>query len=429
MKKLKNFRKIGLMGIPAAAVIAFIVLFTGIFPQNAVLRVHAEDLMSGITPQKVEKIELSEQFLQSTADFSVELFKKSYSKGQNSLISPMSVYLALGMTANGADGNTLKEFEALLGKKGINIKELSSYYNSVVVKLTNNQSNKVSIANSIWYKDDESLKVKKDFLQTNGDYYNAAAYKADFSSTKTVQDINNWVKANTGNQIDKIIDKIDANTVMYLINALHFDAQWLEPYTKESVRKGNFKLAEDTTKSVDFMYSLESGYIKDNMAQGFIKPYKDGKYSFVALLPNEGVSIDRYVSTLNGESFINLFKNKSQDMVSAVLPKFKADYSIKLVEPLKQMGLNECFNDEKANFGKMVSSAKGNLYVSDVLHKSFISVDTQGTKAGAATKVEMQTKGAPMTKSINLNRPFVYSIIDNETKLPLFIGTMMNPEF
>jgi serine protease inhibitor len=127
-----NFKRFGFIGVPVvAALIAFILFFTGVFPQNTALKVHAEDLMKGITPQKVENVKLSEQFLQSTADFSFEMFKKSYTKGKNSLISPTSVYLALGMTANGADGNTLKEFEKLLGEKGISIKELNSYYKSL----------------------------------------------------------------------------------------------------------------------------------------------------------------------------------------------------------------------------------------------------------------------------------------------------------
>jgi serine protease inhibitor len=425
-----SFRRFRLMGISAvAAVIAFVVLFTGVFSNNITLSVHADDLMKGITPQKVETVELSEQFLQSTADFSVDLFKKAYTKGKNSLVSPTSVYLALGMTANGADANTLKEFETLIGNRSINIKDLNAYYNSFAGKLTKAQSSRVSIANSIWYRDVESLDVKKDFLQANADYYNAAAYKADFNSKQTIQEINNWVKANTGKQIDKIIDKIDPNTIIYLINAVYFDAEWVKPYDKENVRKGNFELSDETTKSVDFMYSLEDRYIKDEKAQGVIKPYKDGKYSFVALLPNKEVSIDSYVSSLTGEGFINLFKNKSEDKVGVSLPKFKFEYSINLIEPLKQMGLVECFDEEKANFTRMASGIKDNIWIGDVLHKTFISVDTEGTEAGAATKVEMQTKGeAVIQHSIIFNRPFVYAIVDNETKLPLFIGTMMEPK-
>lgn len=428
--KKVSYKRFRYIGIPVvAAAIAFIILFTGVFSQNVTLRVHADDLMKGITPQKVETVELSEKFLLSTADFSVELFKKAYTKGKNSLVSPTSVYLALGMTASGADGSTLKEFESLLGNSGINIKDLNTYYNSLAGKLTNTQSSKVNIANSIWYRDIESLDVKREFLQANADYYNAAAYEADFNSKKTVQDINDWVKANTGNQIDKIIDKIDPNTVMYLINALYFDGQWIKPYEKDNVHKDNFELSDGTIKPVDFMYSLEEGYIKDEKAQGFMKPYKDGKYSFVALLPNKGVSIDSYVSSLTGKGFINLLINKSADKVSAALPKFKSEYSIKLTEPLKQMGLKECFDEGKANFEKMASDMKGNLWIGDILHKTAISVDTEGTKAGAATKVQLQTKGeATIQHSIILNRPFVYAIVDNETKLPLFIGTVMNPE-
>ncbi len=423
-----NFKKLGFIGIPTvAAVIAFIVMFTGIF-SNGPAKVYASDLMKGITAQKVEAVELKEQFLRSTADFSVELFKKAYTKDKNSLVSPTSVYLALGMTANGADNNTLKEFEALLGKKSINIRELNTYYNSLSKRLTNVYSGKLSIANSIWYRKDDSLDIKKDFLQTNADYYNAAAYKADFNSKETVKDINNWVKNNTGNLIDKIIDEIDANTIMYLINAVFFEDQWKKPYAKEEVRKGPFELIDGTKKSVDFMYSEEDIYLKDDKAQGFIKPYASGQYSFVALLPNEGISIDSYVTSLSGEGFINLMKNKSKDKVSAALPKFKSEYEIKLVEPLKKMGLKDCFTDEKADFTKMANVNPGEIYIGDVLHKTFITVDTEGTKAGAVTKVEIRTKGISMSHNITLNRPFVYAIVDNETNLPLFIGTMMNPD-
>jgi serine protease inhibitor len=426
--KKTNLKRFGILGITAIAAVLVIILFlTGRFSKDGTLKVHADDIMKGITPQKVERVELNAQFVQSTADFSIDLFKNSYTKGKNSLVSPTSVYLALGMTANGADGNTLKEFETLLGKRGINVKELNSYYNSLTNKQTSVQIGKVNIANSIWYRSGDGLNIERDFLQTNADYYNAAAYKADFNSKRTVQDINNWVKANTGKQIDKVIDTIDGNAVMYLINTIYFDQQWEKPYKIEDVREGKFDLANETKKSVDFMYSDENGYLKDDNAQGFIKPYKSGKYSFVALLPNEGVSIDSYVSSLTGEGFLNLLKNKTEEKVSTALPKFKSEYQAHLVDSLKHMGLKECFDVEKANFTKMISSTAENLYVSDILHKTFITVDTEGTKAAAATKVEMTLGFAPEAKRLILNRPFLYAIVDNDTELPLFIGTMMEP--
>ncbi|MDP4178593.1 MAG: serpin family protein [Bacillota bacterium] len=435
INETKNIKKISFKRhkfiaiLSTAAVITFIIIINGILIQmKSTLLVHAEsNLMEGVTPRNVNNVELSKKFIKSTADFSIDLFKRSYTKGKNSLISPPSVYLSLGMTANGADGNTLKEFENVLGEKDININELNSYYNTLYGQLTNTESSKVSIANSIWYRNDKSLNIKKDFIQTNADYYHAAAYKSDFSSNQTVNDINNWVKSNTGNNIDKIVDSINKNDNMYLINAIYFDAQWEKVYAQEAVRKGNFELADGSNKKVDFMFSSESIYLKDDKAQGFIKPYKDGKYSFVALLPNFSVNIDSYISSLSGDQFIKLIETKSEEPVVTELPIFKSEYNIKLVEPLKRMGLSDCFDKGNANFSKMGNSTMGNLYIGNVIHKTFISVDTQGTKA-AAVSMEEGVGAAAIPKRVILNRPFVYAIIDNETKLPLFIGTMMDPK-
>lgn len=423
-----SIRKLSFIIFPAAAsVLTLIIMLTGIF-NHGFSKVYANDLMKGVTPHKVESVSLSEVFLKSTSDFSIELFKTSYTKGKNSVISPTSVYLALGMTANGADGNTLKEFETLLGRHNLNVNDLNKNYNSLVSELADTDSDKFSIANSIWYRQNENLDIKKDFLQTNADYYGAAAYKADFNSKRTIDDINNWVKINTHNQIDNIIDQIDSNTIMYLINTVYFEDEWQSPYTKNDVREAPFKLQDGTNKTAEFMHSEEYGYLKDDKAEGFLKPYKNGKYSFVALLPNEGVSIDSFISSLSGEGFINLLKNKSNDTVSADLPKFKADYKIELNDTLKKMGLKDCFISGKANFTKMAAGNTEDIYLSNVLHKTFIAVDTKGTKAGAVTKVEMTYKGIAFNQhNITLNRPFVYAIVDNKTNLPLFIGTMTNP--
>ena len=426
-----NFRRLSFIGIPTiSALIAFLILFNSIFSNSGTVKVFAKDLMKGITPQKVNTAELKEEFIRSTADFSVDLFKNTYTKGENSLVSPTSVYLALAMTANGADGKTLIEFENLLGKYGINIKDLNAYYNTLSQKLTKDASGKLAIANSIWYSEDKNIDVKMDFLQTNADYYNASAYKADFSDPKTVKDINNWVKLNTGNAIDKIIDKVDSLTVMTLINAVYFEDKWMNIYKPNDVQKSDFQLENGKKQSVDFMHSEETVYLKDDKTEGFAKSYANGKYSFIALLPNENISMDNYISSLSGDSFINILNNQSHDNVMASLPKFKSEYKIELVEPLNQMGLKECFDPLKANFTKMINSKTDKIYVSKVLHKTFITVDTEGTKAAAVTKVEMKA-GSAMTQpphKIVLNRPFVYAIIDNETNLPVFMGTMMNPQ-
>jgi serpin B len=427
-EKLKH-KRLGLLGIPAlAAIVAGMVFVNGTFAKNGTLKVSAQDLMKEITRQKVETIGLKDEFIKATADFSVELFKQAYTKNENSLVSPTSVYLALGMTANGAEGNTLKEFESLLGKYNINMKDLNSYYNSLSEEFTKVDSGKISISNSIWYNDNKSIDVKRDFLQANADYYNASIYKSDFNNKKTMNDINNWVKFNTDNKVDKIIDKIDSTTVMYLINAMTFEDKWKNIYEKSDVRKGKFKLISGGEKDVEYMNSSEEWYIHDEMADGFIKPYKDGKYSFVALLPKENVSIDNYISSLSGENFLELLKNKTNEWFDTSMPRFEAKYEVDLSSSLKKMGLNNCFDMDNADFSKMAVIDKNNIFIASVLHKTFIMVDTEGTKAAAATKVEIGIKSAPSQRSVILNRPFVYAIINNETNLPIFIGTMMKPQ-
>jgi len=177
------------------------------------------------------------------------------------------------------------------------------------------------------------------------------------------------------------------------------------------------------------MNSEESIYLDDGSATGFIKPYYNDKYSFVALLPNEGISIKDYIETLSGEGFLNTVKSAQNTVVNAVMPKFSYDYKIKLNDALKDLGMHDGLSAAKADFSRLGKSSRGNIYIGEVLHKTFISVDELGTKAGAVTKVEMTYESAPAElKIVRLDRPFVYAIIDNSTNLPVFIGTVMNPK-
>ena len=427
--KKAKYIKLSFASAPIIAVVlAFLIIFTNLFPISWRLTLQGNNLMFGITSHKVKAAESDDVFINSTADFSIDLFKHSYTQGKNSFISPLSVYLALGMTANGADGNTLKEFEAQLGRQNLNITGLNSYYKNLYNRLTNTQQGKLNIANSIWYRNDKSLNVKKSFLQTNADYYNASAYKADFTNPNTVSDINSWVNDNTGKEINKIIDKINPNTIMYLINALYFKDTWKTPFDSDNdIHDQTFELIDGTKKDTDFMTSTEECFY-DADAKGFIKPYKNSKYSFVAILPNEKINIYDYVSSLSGKNFISLIKNKMPQDFNIALPRFSTEYSVDLVEPLKQMGLKDCFNEKAADFSKMANSSGENIFIGDILHKAFINVDHQGTEAAAVTKVEiMRLGGGSPFYTVYLNRPFIYAIVDNETYLPIFMGIMMDP--
>ncbi|MCL2796935.1 MAG: serpin family protein [Firmicutes bacterium] len=383
----------------------------------------AKNLMEGVVASEVTGSALDEAFKAAVANFSVELFKESFSVKENSLISPTSVLLALAMAANGADGATLSQMEAMLGG-GLNIAELNAYLYSYIGALPSEEKSKLEIANSVWIKDG-AIDVKPAFLQTNANYYGAAAYRAAFDES-TVADINAWCSENTDGLIDSILDKIPPEAVLYLINAVLFDAEWQKIYNEKKIFDGVFNAANGKKQTVPFMLSEENRYLEGDGAVGFIKPYAGNRYSFAAVLPDEGVKVEDYVASLSGEKFRQLLQGVQNTQVYAEMPKFEYGYEIGLNGALQSLGMNDAFIPGLADFTSL-GSAGGDLYISSVKHKTFITVDERGTKAGAVTSVEFGvTSGGPSNyKYVTLDRPFVYAIIDNATLLPVFLGAVL----
>ncbi len=389
------------------------------------VELQAISLMDGIVARNIETVADMNNGNVAVTDFALELFEESMEADKNTLISPLSVLCALAMTANGADGETLKQMEEVLG---MTADELNLYIHSYMENLPEAEKYKLKLANSIWFTDDERFKVNQDFLQTNADYYGADIYKAPFDDT-TLEDINNWVSDNTDEMIDNILDKIPEEAVMYLVNALAFEAEWQDIYLDTQVRTGRFKTEDGTAKNVEFMYSQEYVYLEDENATGFMKYYKDSKYAFVALLPNEGVSVKDYLATLTGEKLADMLANHDYAAVSTSIPKFETEYKIEMSDVLKSLGMTDAFDMAAADFTKLGESSEGNIFINRVLHKTFISVGEKGTKAGAATVVEMADGAmAVEPKSVYLDRPFVYMLVDCENNIPFFIGTMMDVE-
>ena len=389
------------------------------------MNMQAINLMDGIIARNIETVADMNKGNATVTDFALKLFKESMEDGKNTLISPLSVLCALSMTANGADGETLSQMEDVLG---MSVSELNMYVRSYMDGLSEAEKYKLKLANSIWFTDDERFTVNQDFLQTNADYYGADIYKAPFDDT-TLKDINNWVNENTDEMISDILDEIPDAAIMYLVNALAFEAEWNDIYLKTQVREGKFTTEDKSEKTVEFMYSTESDYLEDEDATGIIKYYKDGKYAFVALLPNEGVSVMDYVNSLTGEKLAEMLANHNHATVSTAIPKFETEYSVEMSGVLMRLGMTDAFNMDMANFTKLGESSGGRIFINRVLHKTFIAVGEKGTKAGAATVVEMKDgTSAYNPKEVHLNRPFVYMLIDCENNIPFFIGTFMDVE-
>ncbi len=389
-------------------------------------KIQATDLMAGIQPGNVVPKEAGDPFRQSSADFALRLFGASDSRTGNRLISPLSVMLALAMTANGAQGETKEQMEQLLGGD-IPLDTLNAYLCDYVQSLTSRGNGKLSIANSIWFR--EGLAVNPDFLQKNADYYRADAYQSAMG-TETVRDINRWVRQNTDGMIDRILDTLSPDTVMCLVNTVLFDAEWQTVYTEDDVRDGTFTTADGTRKTVSMMHAQVTRYLEDTQATGFLKPYRNGCY-FLALLPNEGVPLEEYVASLSGEHFLSLFDQARQAPVRITMPKFDYTYEIALNDTLQALGLTLPFDPDLANFRGIEDADDGNLYISRILHKAHITVGEKGTRAGAATAVLLDKATAPDRPeeplSVTLDRPFLFAIVDGDTGLPIFIGTVADP--
>lgn len=350
--------------------------------------------------------------------FGAKLLQNEMGK-ENPLVSPLSVASALSMTANGAVGETKTQMEQTLGA---DTGSLNACFSVLQASLGNDKQLKA--ANSIWMKDTDTLHVEDAFLQQNADSYAAELYSAPFDdSTKTA--INDWVSKQTDKMIPEILDELSEDAVMYLVSALAFDAKWERPFKSYEVWEGTFTARGGQEQTGDFLHGAVGQYLHDEHAEGFLKAYADGKYAFAVLLPDEATSIENYVNQLTGERLHAILASPIDESVEIALPKFKAEFSAELSENLKALGMTDAFDGEKADFTALGTSDEGNIYISRVLHKTFIQVDEEGTKAGAATAVEAAAEGAALyPHSVLLNRPFVYMIVDLETKLPIFLGAL-----
>lgn len=368
--------------------------------------------------------ETKDKLYDATGDFAFELLKNCDESGENILISPISVVLALGMTANGGTGETLEEMEKLLGGEGADIESLNAFYKEYMEKLQGNDKIKVSIANSVWINKDVVNNVKDAFMSTLNNCYDAKAYNESFNND-VVEKVNTWVKENTDGMIEKLLDQLEGSEVMILINAICFDGEWQKIYYENQVRETVFTNSSGDEVDVEGMYSDEDWYIEDENTTGVIKDYKGG-YRFVALLPNEDVSIDDYVASLTYDKYKGLMNGKKEAIVQTMLPKFQYDYSKAMKEVLKDMGMPKAFEAGKAEFTN-ITDDDISINIGSVIHKTYIEVGEKGTRAAAVTAVVMDSCESfeeKEIKSVTLDRAFVYMIIDEETEMPLFMGVV-----
>lgn len=385
------------------------------------------DLMENIRANAVsERVTPTQEETVKITDFAVRLAQQTAQAGKNTLVSPLSAQAALAMTLNGAAGETQKQMEEMFG---MNTEELNQVLSGYLKNLPQGAGYKLIPANAIWYRN-EGFQPNEVFLQTNADCYGAELYAAPFDEA-TRGDVNRWVKERTEGMISEIIREFSPDTVMCLINALTFEAKWQNKYKEDQSYEAEFVQEDGTKKQTQFMRSEEADYLQDTGATGFLKDYKGGRYAFAALLPNEGTTAAEYLAGLTGERLHEMLANPAHEPVRVCIPKFKTQSEYLLNTPLQQLGMTDAFDERKADFSGMGTVESGNLYISKVVQKTFIEVSEKGTRAAAATAVQIEAGcAAPQEdpKEVYLTRPFIYMIIDRETGVPVFIGTMYDPQ-
>ena len=374
----------------------------------------------------------SAEIIQADNALAFELFREvnQLSTAENMMISPLSISYALGMTYNGAAGSTLQAFNEVLRFGDLSSDEVNESYKDLMEQMLNlDERVDFSLANSIWYK--EGFEVIPDFIQTNQEYFDAAVEEVDFSDPNTLALINGWIEDKTNNKIKDMLDVIPGNAVMYLINAIYFNAPWKYEFDKSETYGGNFELSGGSSHQVDYM--RVSGNFQYTSNEEFFAvelPYGDSAFSMVVMLPAYGSTIHDLIAGMEIEKWGKWFENSRFTGVQVDLPKFKYEFKELLNEPLKNLGLGVAFSPNEADFTRMTPSE--DVWISRVIHQSFIDVQEEGTEAAAATIVEMLERssgGGASAIPFKANRPFVYLIKENSTGAIVFLGKVGKPEY
>ncbi len=370
---------------------------------------------------------MSDAFVRAAADFGWEMLNLQ-EKGTNMMISPVSLLYALGMTANGAEGNTLSQMEDVL-YGGISAEEANRYFLDFTRNLPDGDSGTLlNIANSIWINTrNEHFVVREAFLETNRTYYGAGVFGRDFLDSATVPEVNQWVSDNTDGMIPSVIDRLDEEDLMLLINTVLFDGKWEQTYSEDDIREMIFTAYNGSTSYVPMLCSEEWRYFSLGDGLGFVRPYAE-RYSFVGLLPAEGVDVYDYAASFTGADFVDAVTEAMMTPTGKEalvrIPEFTFDYSTSAVELLSALGMTDAFTSA-ADFSRMGEADTG-ICIGDVIHKTRIELTRDGTKAAAVTAVVATATGAAPNYEppvqIFLTRPFVFAIVDNETGLPIFCG-------
>ncbi len=372
------------------------------------------------------------QVVKSSEQFGLELFKKinKNSGDKNIFISPFSVSSAFGMLLNGADGQTYTDIKSVLKLSGDTQDKINRAYKSLNNYLPSADPKVIfETANSIWYRN--SYTFEQNFFDVNEKYFNSLIRGLDFSDLSSPGIINEWVYDKTHGKILKIIDRIAYDDVMFLINAIYFKGTWLYRFDSTATKQNPFYVSNSNSVNCMLMNQKDSlNYYSTDQYQAVELPYGNGDFKMLLILPASSNDINDFIDEMDENYWENTLNNMKKEEVNLWLPKFKLSYNIEMKNTLSDMGMGSIFNADLADLSKI--RKEKDIYVTGVIHKTYINLDEEGTEAAAVTAIIVGRnsvgEGGKKEIFMRADHPFIFCIRENQTGAILFIGKVINPE-
>lgn len=362
--------------------------------------------------------------------FSFKLFEQlaKAETGKNIFVSPASVAFMLAMIYNGASGETQEGMIKTLEWQGMSLSEINQAHVTLRAMLASADPKvQLSIANSLWARD--GVAFKPEFIQRNQNFYAAEVANVDFAAVTAPALLNNWVKQKTNGKITRIVERIPSDAVLYLLNAIYFKGNWAAPFDKAQTKDGQFLLLNGARKKLPMM--SQNGrfrYFENEKFQAINLPYGAGRMSMYVFLPVKDSNLKAFQAELSPENFEKWMSQLHSTEGNIVLPRFKLEYEMTLNSTLKTLGMETAFDPQRADFSGMYSkSARANVFIGEVKHKTFVEVNEEGTEAAAVTSGGMQLTSFVPPFSMVVDRPFFCAIRDDQTGTILFMGAIVEP--
>lgn len=379
-----------------------------------------DKLISGKLVKRPEVIDISEQNVVVT-DFAVRLLQSTFTGEENVLLSPVSVLSGLSLIANGADGESLAQIEDTVGMSAEEMNEYIYSYNSHLSEISSKNC-EASLINSLWINKDKDVVVSDEFLYANEMYGNASIYSVPFGE-KSASYMEQWISKSTQGIVKNLLYNVPKDATMCSISSFVFSGVWEDGFA--SIGNSGFEsVSEDKNSVVSDLYCIEDSYIEDNNATGVVKFFKQNKYAFAVVLPNENIDIHTYIEGLTSGSLNKLIESRKGVRVSIRMPEISFSYELNMNHILTEMGMKDIWENQAADFSRFGYAKDGeNIQVDQLVYKTGINLDGDGINT--ELEAEMLVKSTEASKYyLEINRPFVVFLMDCEKNVPLLLGVV-----